>query len=151
MNHYVLAASLSISGARHGQAAAGRFMDTDCTAAARATAAPVHVAEPGVRAEPGSIHFVPPGLGIRTVGSGWAFDGVESLDPAQLPADDSAVLFLSGADTAEITLNCTITAASTKPLLLLFGLEFYQMVNDAQYSLKNGAFNCLSVIEISGE
>ncbi|MCA0383663.1 MAG: hypothetical protein LCH58_16000 [Bacteroidetes bacterium] len=58
---------------------------------------------------------------------------------------------LSGADTAEITLNCTITAASTKPLLLLFGLEFYQMVNDAQYSLKNGAFNCLSVIDISGE
>ncbi len=66
----------------------------------RATAAPVHVAEPGVRAEPGSIHFVPPGLGIRTVGSGWAFDGAESLDPAQLPADDSAVLFLSGADAA---------------------------------------------------
>ena len=66
----------------------------------RATAAPVDVAEPGARAAEGSIYFVPPGLGIRRAGSGWMFEAGETLDPAALPADDSAVVFLSGADAA---------------------------------------------------
>ncbi|MDH5833107.1 chemotaxis protein CheB [Luteimonas kalidii] len=65
----------------------------------RATSAPVSVAEAGQVAQPGSIYFVPPGLGLRA-GSGWKFDASASLDPDALPADDSAVLFLSGADAA---------------------------------------------------
>ena len=66
----------------------------------RATSAPVSVAEAGERAAPGSIHFVPPGLGVRPAGPGWAFEAGQSLQPALLPADDSAVVFLSGADAA---------------------------------------------------
>ncbi|MGJ4804473.1 chemotaxis protein CheB [Luteimonas sp. SDU82] len=66
----------------------------------RATSVPVSVAEAGEQAAAGSIHFVPPGLGLRAASSGWVFDAAEPLDPAGLPADDSAVLFLSGADTA---------------------------------------------------
>ena len=66
----------------------------------RATTAPVEVAESGARAAEGSIYFVPPGLGIRPAGAGWAFEAGETLDPASLPADDSAVVFLSGADVA---------------------------------------------------
>jgi len=67
----------------------------------RATSAPVSVAEAGQTASPGSVHFVPPGLGIRVGASGWMFDAGHPLDPAGiLPADDSAVLFLSGAEAA---------------------------------------------------
>lgn len=66
----------------------------------RATTAPVDVAEPGARAVEGSIYFVPPGLGIRPAGAGWAFEAGQALDPASLPAADSAVVFLSGADAA---------------------------------------------------
>lgn len=65
----------------------------------RATSAPVSVAEAGQVAQPGSIYFVPPGLGLRA-GSGWKFDASAALEPDALPADDSAVLFLSGADAA---------------------------------------------------
>ena len=67
----------------------------------RATSAPVSVAGAGQVAAPGSIYFVPPGLGIRADASGWIFDAGQTLDPAALlPAGDSAVLFLSGADAA---------------------------------------------------
>lgn len=66
----------------------------------RATSAPVAVAEPGVQLAAGGIHFVPPGIGIRAAGGGWVFDAGQPLDPSQLPAADSAVLFLSGADAA---------------------------------------------------
>src|SRR5690606_15765017 len=66
----------------------------------RATSAPVGVADAGERAAAGSIHFVPPGLGIRQAGPGWAFEAGQPLEPALLPADDSAVVFLSGADAA---------------------------------------------------
>lgn len=67
----------------------------------RATSAPVSVAEAGQVASSGSIYFVPPGLGIRADASGWIFDAGQPLDAvALLPAGDSAVLFLSGADAA---------------------------------------------------
>lgn len=67
----------------------------------RATSAPVSVAEAGQAASDGSIYFVPPGVGIRSGASAWIFDAGQPLDPAALlPAHDSAVLFLSGADAA---------------------------------------------------
>src|SRR5690606_39389395 len=40
-------------------------------------------------------------LGIRQRG-GWTFDASLAFDPASLPAGDSAVLFLSGADAARV-------------------------------------------------
>jgi len=67
----------------------------------RATSAPVAVAEADQPVQPGSIYFVPPGLGIRTAPRGWTFDPSLPFEPAAvLPAADSAVLFLSGADAA---------------------------------------------------
>lgn len=67
----------------------------------RATSAPVAVAEAGQQVQPGSIYFVPPGLGIKAAARGWTFDPALPFEPAAvLPADDSAVLFLSGADAA---------------------------------------------------
>lgn len=73
----------------------------------RATSAPVGVAEPGERVVAGHIHFVPPGLGLRSAGAGWVFDAAQPLDAgALLPAGDSAVLFLSGADCALVSTVC---------------------------------------------
>jgi chemosensory pili system protein ChpB (putative protein-glutamate methylesterase) len=71
----------------------------------RATAAPVSVAEAGQQVVAGSIHFVPPGLGLRAAGAGWVFDAGQTLDAAALlPAGDSAIVFLSGADSALVPL-----------------------------------------------
>jgi hypothetical protein len=53
--------------------------------------------------------------------------------------------------TVVINLVNSVTANSTKPLFLALGIEFYQEVNGAMYSLKNGAFNALALIEVSGE
>lgn len=69
----------------------------------RATAAPVCVATANAEAEPGSIYFVPPELGLKTVGASWIFDASTAFDPARdLPPEDSAVLVLSGAERARI-------------------------------------------------
>jgi hypothetical protein len=43
-----------------------------------------------------------------------------------------------------------VTAASTKPLFVLLGLEFFQEVNAQMYSLKNGAYNPAAVVAVSG-
>ncbi len=62
----------------------------------------------------------------------------------------SAVLPWNGVATAVISLSNAAPLASTHPLFLLFGIEFYQEVNGIQYPLKNGAYNALSVVKVSG-
>ena len=37
---------------------------------------------------------------------------------------------------------------STKPLFLVFGIEFLQQVNGTFYSLNNGAYNALNLVAI---
>ena len=43
-----------------------------------------------------------------------------------------------------------VTPNSTKPLFLALGLEFYQGVNGRMYPLKNGAYNPLALVQVSG-
>lgn len=43
-----------------------------------------------------------------------------------------------------------VTAASTSPLFLAFGIEFLQQVNGVFYPLKNGAFNALALVAVNG-
>jgi len=62
----------------------------------------------------------------------------------------TAVLPWDSAATAVITLVNTVTANSTHPLFLALGIEFYQEVNGQMYPLKNGAFNPLSLVKVSG-
>ena len=52
--------------------------------------------------------------------------------------------------TAAIGIPLQLTADSTKPLFLALGVEFYQEVNGEKYSLKNGAFNALKLIDVVG-
>ena len=53
-------------------------------------------------------------------------------------------------DEKVINLNNNVTANSTHPLFLVLGVEFYQDVNGVKYPLKNGAYNALSIVKVSG-
>lgn len=63
---------------------------------------------------------------------------------------ETAILPWDNIATAAVTLSNAVTANSTHPLFLVFGLQFYQAVNSKYYPLKNGAFNALSLVKVSG-
>lgn len=67
---------------------------------------------------------------------------IDSKNSNILPWDANA--------TAVINLANAVTANSTHPLFLALGVEFYQEVNGVQYPLKNGAFNALALVKVSG-
>ncbi|MEO6671273.1 MAG: hypothetical protein ABIN36_17455 [Ferruginibacter sp.] len=52
--------------------------------------------------------------------------------------------------TGVINLVNTVTANSTHPLFLAFGIEFYQDVNGVRYPLRNGAYNAVSLVKVNG-
>ena len=52
--------------------------------------------------------------------------------------------------TSALQLNTNLSAASTNPLFLVFGINFYQEVNGTFYELKNGAYNALQIIKVDG-
>ena len=95
-----------------------------------------------VGAPVGATHFR-----INSAGAEIDFEGnqyvVDAESTAELPWDN--VL------TNVISLSNTVTANSTHPLFLLLGIEFFQEVNGAMYPLKNGAFNALSLVKVSGQ
>lgn len=63
---------------------------------------------------------------------------------------ESAVLAWDNTATAVINLANAVTPNSTHPLFLLLGIQFFQQVNGVNYALKNGAFNALSLVKVSG-
>ena len=65
---------------------------------------------------------------------------VTTSETAILPWDTTA--------TGAINQVNSVTAASTKPLFLALGVEFYQEVNGAMYPLKNGAYNPLAIVKV---
>lgn len=67
-----------------------------------------------------------------------------------LDSQASAILPWDATATAVLNLSNAVTANSTHPLFLVLGIEFYQEVNGQMYSLKNGAFNPLAVVKVSG-
>jgi hypothetical protein len=62
---------------------------------------------------------------------------------------ESSVLAWDAATTTALTLTNNVTGASTKPLFLVLGIEFYQEVNGSMYSLKNGSYNALALVKVS--
>ena len=46
------------------------------------------------------------------------------------------------------TLTNALTAGSALPILLVFGIEFYQEVNEVFYPLSSGSYNALSLISV---
>jgi len=63
---------------------------------------------------------------------------------------ETAILPWNSVATVAINQVNTVTPASTKPLFLALGLEFYQEVNGQMYPLKNGAYNPLALVQVSG-
>ncbi|MEO6723638.1 MAG: hypothetical protein ABIN67_24940 [Ferruginibacter sp.] len=94
-----------------------------------------------VAAPSGATHFK-----IITAGTAVDFTNetfeVTTNETAQLPLDNVA--------TAIINLVNNVTPASTNPLFLALGIEFYQEINGVQYPLKNGAYNALSLVTVNG-
>jgi hypothetical protein len=62
---------------------------------------------------------------------------------------ETAILPWDGTATAPISQVNAVTPASTKPLFLALGVEFYQEINGQMYPLKNGAFNPLSIAKVN--
>jgi len=67
-----------------------------------------------------------------------------------MDSNQSAILPWDTTATAILALTNTVTANSTKPLFLALGLEFYQEVNGQMYPLKNGSYNALALVKVSG-
>ena len=63
---------------------------------------------------------------------------------------ESAIMPWDATATAPINQVNDVTPASTNPLFLALGVEFYQEVNGQMYPLKNGAFNPLSIVKVDG-
>nr|WP_315167571.1 hypothetical protein [uncultured Flavobacterium sp.] len=63
---------------------------------------------------------------------------------------ETAILQWDAVPTVAISQTNPVTPASTKPLFLALGVEFYQEVNGQMYSLKNGAYNPLALAQVSG-
>ncbi len=63
---------------------------------------------------------------------------------------ESDILAWNAVATPVISLSNPVTAASTKPLFLLVGIQYFQEVNGKMYPLRNGAFNPLSIVKVDG-
>jgi hypothetical protein len=62
----------------------------------------------------------------------------------------SAVQPINAIATVAQTLSNAVTANSSHPLFLLLGIQFFQQVNNVNYPLKNGAYNPLQLVKVSG-
>jgi hypothetical protein len=98
---------------------------------------------------PGNMIAAPQGAThVKLITAGVEVDfenGVYVVNTSQ-----SAEIVLGPQNEAAIALNNAVTPASTKPLFLVFGVEFYQDVNGVKYPLKNGAYNALGLVKVDG-
>jgi hypothetical protein len=62
--------------------------------------------------------------------------------------NDSTVLSYGPQETASLVLNNAVTAASTLPLFVVLGIEFFQEVNGEMYTLKNSTHNALCLVAV---
>lgn len=63
---------------------------------------------------------------------------------------ETAILPWDATLTVAVSQTNAVTAASTHPLFLCMGIEFFQEVNGQMYSLKNGAFNPFALVQVNG-
>jgi hypothetical protein len=63
---------------------------------------------------------------------------------------ETAILAWDASASTVISQTNMVTPASTKPLFLALGIEFFQEVNGQMYPLKNGAYNPLALVKVDG-
>jgi hypothetical protein len=69
--------------------------------------------------------------GLYAIGS--RYSGYLSFDSSPVPT---------------LSLDFVLTCAQNKPWFVSIGIEFFQEVNNIQYSLNNGAYNAMSVVKV---
>jgi chemosensory pili system protein ChpB (putative protein-glutamate methylesterase) len=79
----------------------------------RATTLPVKLAASGDALQGGTVYILPPTLGVAELGQELVFNESPAELLASLPANDSAVLLLSGADPAQVDTVMKMAAAGT--------------------------------------
>lgn len=94
-----------------------------------------------VTAPSGTTHF-------KIVSAGVEIDFENEIYQSQFHS--TTELGWNATATAIIDLVNNVTANSAHPLFLVLGIEFYQQVNNTMYPLKNGAFNSLALVKVSG-
>ncbi|KQY49657.1 chemotaxis protein CheB [Lysobacter sp. Root494] len=77
----------------------------------RATTLPVKLAVSGDTLQAATVYILPPTLGVHENGQGLAFNDAPADLLAALPAGDSAVLMLSGADASQVDAVMKLAAA----------------------------------------
>jgi len=85
---------------------------------------------------------------LRLVSAGGSIDFEGGL--FETVTSQSAVIPLSQAPVAALSLSNQLDANSTHPLFLILGIEFYQQVNGVNYPLRNGKYNALSIVRVLG-
>lgn len=94
-----------------------------------------------VAAPNGSTHF-------KIISAGAAIDFENEKFEAE--NQETALIAWDSNATAAIALTSNVAANNTHPMFLVLGIEFYQDVNGYKYPLKNGAYNALSLVKVSG-
>ncbi len=102
---------------------------------------PAYIPANAIAAPSGTTHFK-----LNMAGSEIDFEN----GAFQTENDSTAQIAFDGATIPAQTLTANLVANSTKPLFAVLGIEFYQEVNGQMYPLKNGAYNALSLVQISG-
>lgn len=87
----------------------------------------------------GATHFTVKGAWAKVDFAGKVYD----LQPT-----NSVNLPINGTST-NVTLTPAAVPSGTGTDVYLLQIEFFQLVNTVQYSLKNGAFNALSIIDVA--
>jgi hypothetical protein len=62
--------------------------------------------------------------------------------------EESAYQPWTAATAPALSLTANVTAASTHPLFLVVGIQFFQEVNGTYYALKSGEHNALSIVKV---
>ena len=94
-----------------------------------------------INAPSGTTHLSIVSAGVEVDFEGETFVQ-QSADSGIIPWDNNA--------STGVTMTHNLTPNSTHPIFLLLGVQFYQDVNGIKYPLKNGAFNSLSLVKVSG-
>jgi len=94
-----------------------------------------------ISAPAGTTHYK-----ISAIGTAVNFEAESFVSSTSI----TAFLPWDSAPTVAISLVNSVTAGSVSPLFLALGLAFYQEVNGEQYLLRDGAFNAVALVGVSG-
>jgi hypothetical protein len=94
-----------------------------------------------IAAPEGATHFR-----LKSVGAAIDFEG----NTCSVATSESADLPINEEVQGPLRLSQTVAPASINPMFLVFGIEFLQLVNGAQYPLRNGTFNAMAVVSVNG-